>query len=194
MVWGIFWRKDCTGIWASALALPAGRPLAGMSSSHEWTWQQESERPWRPWAALAASWRPLVVTGRHCSHTSLRPLVPGVDSRALISIEPWVCARHFSNCLCARSHFILTLPYYYLHLTFEKVETRVSNPGSLTPDLTSIPGILPLNHLQQRPTSPSMVTHSLGLLICLTNIYFHPLWAIPCRKHQSKGAHRIHLA
>lgn len=58
------------------------------------------------------------------------------------------------------SHFILTLSYYYLHLTDEKVEAQSSRQF----DLTTALGILPLNYLQQMPTMPpSVMTHSLGL-------------------------------
>lgn len=64
---------------------------------------------------------------------------------------------------------------------------RVSHPGSLTVDLTTTLGILPPNELQwMPPVPPSVTTHSVGLLICLTNMSFYLPWAVPCRKQQSQ--------
>lgn len=79
------------------------------------------------------SQRPLVAACSHCFYTSLPPSVIGLDFRAsLSSAEPLACARHSSSCFYAPSHFILTLRYHYLHLADEKVQTRASDPGSVT--------------------------------------------------------------
>lgn len=63
---------------------------------------------------------------------------------------------------------------------------RVSHPGSLTVDLTPKMSC-PQNELQwMPPVPPSVTTHSVGLLICLTNMSFYLPWAVPCRKQPSQ--------
>lgn len=155
--------------------------------------QDESGRLLRTWMALAASQRPLVAPGRHCCHTLLHPLVSGMDSRAsLCSTGYLVCARSSSNCFCALSHFILILPYYYLHLTDKKVETQGFKLGQS--DSTTTLGILPPSHLKQMPkVPPSVMSHSLGLTVQIIFVYTC-CGQCPSGNIRVKGSHRTHLA
>ena len=134
MVWDIFWRRNCTGVRPSPFQLAASGWHILLSGV---VLQDESGRCGYPWAALTVSQRPLVAACSHRSHTSLPPRVIGLDFRAsLSSTEPLVCARHSSNCFYAPSHFILTLPYHYLHLADEKVQTQGFKPRQCDPTTT----------------------------------------------------------
>lgn len=68
------------------------------------------------------------------------------------------------TCQSASISFILTLLYYSLQHTDEKVETQGFKPRQS--DLAATLGILSLNHLKQMPAvPPSVMTHFLGLAV-----------------------------
>lgn len=149
-------EKDAR-LWGLCPGTPSRWPLAGAAFlSPAPAPGEQPRRPPHTWAALAASWRPLVAAGRHfCRRHSRLSRLPDASVLYLPLSSP---------CPGVRDS---------LHLADEKVEVSISKPGSVTAGLTTSLGTLPLKGLQPMPKIPPSVMTSFFGVTFLKKFFFN---------------------